>query len=103
MAQPKRKPDISPGKIGLAVDSIADGAKILARMGFDITNEVEVLLRAIRNQIILQSYDCINLDDILRNAQTIGDSVVSKKISKEPEVIQGTAETNPVNPREDTH
>lgn len=101
MAQPKKRLDVSPIKVSLAVDSIASGAKILAKMGFDITKEVEVLLRAIRNQIIVNSYDVINLEKLLREAQTIGDSGVSQTLSQKPEIFPtGTTEADSIHPRE---
>ena len=65
------------------INSLTFAARTLSSIGIDVTDDVKVALQSINQQLNDAAYEITDLDELLKEAQAIGDEVVEKPQTNE--------------------
>lgn len=58
-----------------ALSSITHGSQLLISLGIDVSEDAERLLKRVEEILRDATYDSLNLDELLKEAQAIGDDL----------------------------
>jgi predicted ATP-grasp superfamily ATP-dependent carboligase len=75
----------------LGVNNLVEAARRLSSVGIDVNDLIEETLRSINKQITELAYKITDIDDLLNEAQSIGDEIVQ---TEEETQQKGTATPN---------